>query len=304
MFRSTWIYTLLMLLAASFLGFTAPLVDYLYNKGFTIMDLTNAQYGFAVIILWLMILPVIKRVKFPQGKDWLFIIGTGITSAWAIFFYFKSITLLPVSLSIVLLFQVTWMVTLLDVIVKRVLPSPQKWIGIAFILGGTVLAVGLFQTKLPNLSLLAIGYGLLAALCFAISLYLPEYMSNESSPIVRAALTLTIGAFSLFPMYPPTYLTSGVLWNGLFGWGIITGLVGQALPLLFMLVSIPRIGGRMAGILSAVELPITVISAYFLLGETISWLRWVGVILILLGICFSEISKSSSNKNTVRNRKA
>lgn len=293
MLHTKWIYILLMLLAASFLGITAPLVDFLYARGFTIMDLTNAQYGFAVIILWLMILPIMKRIKFPRGKDWLFIIGTGATSAWAIYFYFKSITMLPVSLSIVLLFQVTWIVTLLDIIVKRVLPSFQKWIGIAFILGGTVLAVGLFQSKLPNFSWIAIGYGLLAAVCFGISLYLPEYMTNQSSPIARAALTLTIGAISLFPMYPPTYLTSGVLFHGLLGWGIWTGLIGQVLPILFMLVSIPKIGGRMAGVLSAVELPVTVVSAYFLLGETISWFRWLGILLILIGICFSEITKQA-----------
>ncbi|WP_090645849.1 DMT family transporter [Paenibacillus sp. UNC496MF] len=301
MLHSKSINILLMLLAASFLGFTAPLVDFLYAKGFTIMDLTNAQYGFAVVMLWLIILPILNRIRFPTGKDLLFIIGTGATSAWAIYFYFKSITLLPVSLSIVLLFQVTWIVTLLDIIVKRVLPSTQKWIGIAFILGGTILAVGLFQSELPHLSWIAIGYGLLAAVCFGISLYLPEYMTKQSSPFARAALTLTVGAFSLFPMYPPTYLTNGVLFHGLLGWGIVTGLIGQLLPLLFMLISIPKIGGRMAGILSAVELPVTVVSANFLLGETISWFRWLGVLLILIGICFSEVMKPTS-KRLVRNR--
>jgi len=296
MLHSKWIHILLMLLAASFLGFTAPLVDYLYAKGFTIMDLTNAQYGFGVVILWLILLPVIRKTRFPKGKDWVFLIGTGATSAWAIYFYFKSITMLPVSLSIVLLFQVTWIVTLLDIIVKRVMPSIQKWIGIAFILAGTVLAVGLFQSKLPDLSWIAIAYGLLAAVCFGISLYLPEYMTDQSSPLARAALTLTIGAIALFPMYPPTYLTSGVLLHGLFGWGILTGLIGQVLPILFMLLSIPKIGGRMAGVLSAIELPVTVVSAYFLLGETVSWFRWIGVLLIIIGICFSEITKPASSR--------
>lgn len=292
MLQSKWNYILLMLVAASCLGFTAPLVDYLYNRGFTIMDLTNAQYGFAILLLWLLIWPIRKRVRFPRGKDWIYIAGTGITSAWAIFFYFKSITLLPVSLSIVLLFQCTWMVTVLDIIVKRSLPPAQKWMGIVFILLGTLLAVGLFHSSLSNLSWVGIGLGLLAALCFAVSLYLPEYVGHQSSPLARAALTLTIGGLSLFPVYPPTYLTSGVLLQGLLGWGVLMGIIGQAVPLLFMLVSIPKIGGRMAGVLSAIELPVTVISAYYLLGESISWLRWGGVLLILFGICISEISKS------------
>ena len=79
---------------------------------------------------------------------------------------------------------------------------------------------------------------------------------------------MTVSAISLFPVFPPIYLTSGVLWNGLFGWGLLMGLIGQVIPFLFLLISIPRIGGRMAGILGSIELPVTVFVAYLILSES------------------------------------
>jgi len=93
-------------------------------------------------------------------------------------------------------------------------------------------------------------------------------MSNDSPPLLRAAIMMTVSAISLFPVFPPIYLTSGVLWNGLFGWGLLMGLIGQVIPFLFLLISIPRIGGRMAGILGSIELPVTVFVAYLILSES------------------------------------
>jgi drug/metabolite transporter (DMT)-like permease len=285
-----------MLIAASFLGLTATLVDLLYQKGYTIPDLTNAQYGFGAVITWLFTLPFLRKLRFPRGLDWIFIAGTGITSAWGMYFYFKSLTFLPVSLSIVLLFQFSWMVTVIDIMVKRTSLPAYKWGAIAVILAGTLLAVGALQANFQEIPLRAVGYGLLAAFSFSLSLYLPEYISERSSPLARAALTLTVGMVSLFPVFPPTYLSSGVLLDGLFEWGLITGLMGQTLPLLFMMVSIPRIGGRMAGVLASIELPATVIFALFLLNESVDWVRWLGVLLIIGGICLSEMYKNKERR--------
>jgi len=298
--KSSKFFNIIMtLIAASLLGLIATIVDYLYKAGFAIKDITNVQYGFAIVILWLVVLPVLRRQRLPRGRDWLYLAGTGITAGITNYFYFTSLTMLPVSLSIILLFQFTWMVTIIDMIVKKKMPSVQKWVGMIVILAGTFFAVGLLGAKVTLLSPFAILLGLLAAFCFAVSLYLPEFMSNESTPLLRTAIMMTISAISLFPVFPPTYLTSGVLWTSLFGWGFLMGLFGQVVPFLLLQISIPRIGGRMAGVLGSVELPVTVFSAYLILNEKVTLIRWFGVFLIIIGICISELVLKKKSKNSI-----
>ncbi|MDQ0971181.1 drug/metabolite transporter (DMT)-like permease [Neobacillus niacini] len=286
---SNLLFKLLMLLAASLLGLTATIVNYLYKDGFRIQDLTNVQYGFAVIIIWLIVLPTIRNQKVPRGKTLCFLAGTAVSGACAIYFYFQSLTMLPVSLSIILLFQFSWIITLIDIIVKKKIPGFEKVAGMIMILFGTFFAVGLTSVNLINIPVSGVALGLLAALCFAVSLYLPEYINNDSSVAFRSAITITISAVVIHILYPPTYLTSGVLFkDGFLWWGILMALIGQVIPLLFMLISIPRIGGRMAGILGSIELPATIFFALIILKEEITWIRILGVLLILIGIFMSE----------------
>lgn len=286
---SNLLFKLLMLLAASLLGLTATIVNYLYKDGFRIQDLTNVQYGFAVIIIWLIVLPAIGNQKMPGRKTLCLLAGTGGSGACAIYFYFQSLTMLPVSLSIILLFQFSWIITLIDIIVKKKGPGFEKVAGMIMILFGTFLAVELTSVNLMNIPVIGVGLGLLAALCFAVSLYLPEYINNDSSVAFRSAITITISAVVIHILYPPTYLTSGILFkDGFLWWGILMALIGQVIPLLFMLISIPQIGGRMAGILGSIELPATIIFALIILKEEITWIRILGVLLILIGIFKSE----------------
>ncbi|WP_308634569.1 DMT family transporter [Paenibacillus silvisoli] len=288
--NANWLRCFMMLSGAGLLGVSAVLVDFLFEAGYAIPDMTNIQYDLAVPVLWIFALTTLGTVKrFPGGKDLLFMGITGITSAGGMVFYFQSLRLLPVSLSIILLFQFTWMVTLIDAVVKRKWPSKQRWTGSAVICAGTLLAVGLDWPQLQQVSASAATMGLMAAFSFAISLYVPEYMKNEVPVVLRAAITMTFSAVALLFVFPPSYDFSGIADEGLLGWGLLLAVIGQVIPILFMLSAIPKLGGRMAGVLGAVELPATLVSAYFMLGESIALLRWLGAAIIMAGILWSEI---------------
>ncbi|RAP78044.1 DMT family transporter [Paenibacillus montanisoli] len=287
--HSQWLYRLMMICGAGLLGVSATLVDYLYEAGYSIPDLTNVQYQLAVIGLWLGVFVSYRKLKrIPRRRDLLYMAVTGAAAAGGIVFYFQSLRLLPVSLAIILLFQFTWMVPIIDSIVKRKRPSMQKITGSAVILIGTVLAVGLDWPQLKEASAGAAAVGLAAAFCFAISLYVPEYMKHDSPVIVRAAITLTFSAAAVLPVFPPEYVISGVFKDGLLWWGLLLAVIGQVIPNLFMLSAIPKIGGRTAGVLGAAELPVTLLSANLILGESMSWLRWFGAAIIVIGIFCSE----------------
>lgn len=286
---------MLMLLAGCCYGVVSPLMKLAYNAGFDVQDVTDAQYGIAFVLMWAIAIFRLHRGRIPR-QQWKFLILIGLASAGVSYAYYVALTKLPASLGIVLLFQFAWMVMVIDIIVTRSWPGIEKWIGMAIIVLGTFFAVGLIGQPVGNFPVWAFMLGLVSAFCYAALLYLSSYVTAEASPAVRSAISITVSVIVISIIFPPTYLTSGVLWHGLWFWGGLVALFGQVGPMLLILLASPRIGGRMAGVLGAVELPVAVIAARLLVDEHVSLLRWVGVILILAGIMISELVRTKGRK--------
>lgn len=282
------LYMFLMLLAGCCYGVVSPLMKLAYRAGFDVQDVTDAQYGIAFVLMWVIALFRLRRWRIPR-RQWKFLILIGLASAGVSYTYYVALTKLPASLGIVLLFQFTWMVMVIDIIVTRSWPGIEKWIGLAIILVGTFFAVGLIGQPVGHFPLWAFILGLIAGFCYAAFLYLSSYVTDEASPMIRSAVSITISVAVISVIFPPTYLTSGVLWQGLWFWGGLVALFGQVGPMLLVLLASPKIGGRMAGVLGAVELPVAVVSARLLVGEHVHVLHWLGVVLILAGIMISEL---------------
>lgn len=85
-------------------------------------------------------------------------------------------------------------------------------------------------------------------------------------------------------IFPPTYLTDGSLFEGLFLYGCL---------LAFFNIGVPRIGAGMASILGAAELPTAVLAPSLFLQESVSLLQWLGVLIILFGIVLPEWSRAN-----------
>ncbi|MNW65137.1 EamA-like transporter family protein [compost metagenome] len=69
------------------------------------------------------------------------------------------------------------------------------------------------------------------------------------------------------------------------------GLFGAFIPPVLFAIGVPHIGGGMAGILGAAELPVAVLLSSFVLHEQVSGLQWTGVVLVLLGVMLPELYK-------------
>jgi drug/metabolite transporter (DMT)-like permease len=67
-------------------------------------------------------------------------------------------------------------------------------------------------------------------------------------------------------------------------WGIILSLFGTIIPPLLMNAGFPHTGIGLGSIVSALELPVSVLMAYFLLNETVNLLQWFGISLIITAI--------------------
>jgi drug/metabolite transporter (DMT)-like permease len=281
-------YAFLVLLAGCSYGIVSPLIKLAYQHGFNTMQVTNAQYGFAAVMLWIGALFWRKGGPIPK-RQWGLLIALALAGAGTSIFYYESLNQLPASLGIVLLFQFSWMVMMMDIIVTRRWPSLTKWLGILFIFIGTLLAVGLFESSWQNISFGAVAFGLLSAVCYALTLYLSGYVDTSTSPAMRSAVVVTISAVAVMLVFHPTYLVSGAIGRGLWFWGLLVALFSQVFPMMLMLIAIPKTGGRMAGVLGSIELPVSVTASHLILAESVNWEQWIGVGLILAGIVVSEL---------------
>ncbi|MCL6488246.1 MAG: DMT family transporter [Alicyclobacillus mali] len=282
-------YAIMMLCAAAMYGLVSPVLRIAYAAGLDPATATDAQYAIAAVCLWLVAM-VRHRGKRIDRCQWMLILLIGLMNALFCYTYYRALAVLPASLAIVFMFQFVWMATLIDAVWHRRWPGPAKWLGLLFILGGTVLAVGATGAAWKDVPVGAALLGLGAALAYAINLTVSAQNDPAVSPELRSALVITVAGIAVLSVFPPGAFVHHLAARPpitLF-WGFWIALLSQVLPTLFALIAIPRIGGRMAAVLGTLELPVAVVGAWLMNGDHVSPLRWLGVLLILAGMVISE----------------
>ena len=73
-------------------------------------------------------------------------------------------------------------------------------------------------------------------------------------------------------------------------WGIVLALFGTIIPPLLFNAGFPLTGIGLGSIVSALELPVSVLMAYVLLGEKVIFIQWIGIILIILAIVIMNVN--------------
>jgi drug/metabolite transporter (DMT)-like permease len=288
--KGTLLAVLLVLLGGSSYGFVSTVVKFAYADNFSPAEVTGAQFACAILLLFVIIW--IRRESFRSisKKDYKILVILGLLTAGTSVFYYESLHFLAASLSIVLLFQFSWIIIVIDFLFRRQIPSKQKLLGVAGIFVGTLLAVDIFHTDWRNVSAIGICLGLLSGITYAAFLYGTSMLTSESGPFVKSICINSVATLIVFLMFPPQFLWNGALAAGLWKWALLIGILSQVIPPVLFNIGIPVIGGSAAGVLGSIELPVSVVSSYLILGEAVSDIQWLGVLIILAGIVVSEMN--------------
>jgi drug/metabolite transporter (DMT)-like permease len=98
------------------------------------------------------------------------------------------------------------------------------------------------------------------------------------------------------------FQTPEIVWNGklftepLLFYGLALGLLGIIAPIYLFVIAVPKVGGAMSSILSAMELPVAVIVSVLVLSEALSGLQIIGIVVILLGMCIPTVASILKSK--------
>ncbi len=298
-------------LGATSYGMLATFVRMAYDENYTTAEVTVSQFVFGIIGILLINAfqrnrnnnTAVKASK--KNKSQLMLAGTS-TGLTSVFYYLAVKFDIPVSIAIVLLMQTVWIGVLLEWFLEKKAPSKVKTISVIIVLIGTVLATNLLNADV-KLNPLGIFFGLLAATSFTTTMFTANRIATEISSAQRSLYMLFGGGimvliFALMTQIIPNQFPAiadalGVFstakdfnFSIFFKWGIILSLFGTIIPPMLLNAGFPLTGIGLGSIVSALELPVSVLMAYFLLNEKVILLQWIGIVLIILAIVIMNVN--------------
>ena len=278
-------------LGASTYGMLATFVKLAYQDHFTTAEVTTAQ--FILGIIGVLLINFFQRIKNkntatkPSSKNIFQLMLAGTSLGMTSVFYYICVKYIDVSIAIVLLMQTVWMGVVLESILDKKLPSTQKIIAVIIVLIGTFLATNLINST-STIDFRGILWGLLSAASFTTTMFTANRVAPTISSAQRSLYMLLGGAIIVFTF---GVFTQNAPFNFdiFLKWGIVLSLFGTIIPPLLFNTGFPLTGIGLGSIVAALELPVSVLMAYFLLNETVIATQWIGIVLILLAIVLMNL---------------
>jgi len=287
----------LVAIGATTYGMLATFVKMAYSEGYTTAEVTTSQ--FILGIIGILLINAFQKAKHKDKvvkatkKNIFSLMLAGTSLGMTSLFYYLAVKYIPVSIGIVLLMQTVWMGVLLEMILEKKLPSKQKVIAVIIVLIGTVLATNIIHNDVA-LDWRGLAWGVLAAASFTTTMFTANSVATEISSAQRSLYMLLGGAVIVFSFAIATQVTP-FNFEIFMKWGIILALFGTIIPPMLMTAGFPLTGIGLGSIVSALELPVSVMMAYILLDEQVVLSQWIGIVLIILAIIIMNVNYKRKN---------
>lgn len=288
--KNNLLYPLLIVIASSSYGILSTIVKVAMLHGFTSAEAISSQYivGFMLILA----IFVVTQRQLPKlsKKGLLLLTCAGIFTGITGIVYGESLRYLPASLAVVMLFQFTWIGLFLDCTLHKRLPSRPEVLSLIVLFAGTVLAAGILDVDLSGIAWQGWAFGLAAAFSFACFI---QFNSRPVEGITTTSRVLFMSFVALVVI--SIFLNPEIVWNGrlfnegLWKYGLALGLFGIILPIYLFSIAVPKVGGALASILSAMELPVAVTVSVIVLHEPLTMIQVSGIVLVILGMMLPTI---------------
>jgi drug/metabolite transporter (DMT)-like permease len=287
--------TLLIAAAACCYGMLGTFVKLAYRDGFTTADITISQFtlGFVTLLVLHRIIPGKSKAEQKIGfKSPVQLMAAGSSLGLTSIFYYTAIQYIAVSLGIVLLLQAVWMSMVLEAILHKQRPTMMRLVAVFIIVTGTVLATGVLY-ELKSLNGFGIMWGLLAAMAYTATLYSSNHLQLHLPPLQKSFWMVTGGLVIILLVFSPA-LIKGISIQVFISWGLPVALSGTIFPPVLFARGMPLTGMGSGAILTSLEVPVSIVVAHYWLGENISLLQWLGVLLILAAVVLLNIRRKNA----------
>ncbi|QIQ20525.1 EamA family transporter [Zophobihabitans entericus] len=270
---------------------------------FALNDHVNTSYllliGATIAVIFFALIIFIKKNVYFNLRQCLPLVIVGLFLGATAFTFSKAVENLSASMAVLLQFQFTWIAIVINAVYCRQIPSKTKVFAIVLILIGTVFATNIIGSgEAIHLSIVGVVFGLLCASCFGFYIFANEHIQADLHWSLRA-FYIMVGSLIFTIIITVPDIMSNPQIEGQASLAItlthssILALFGYCIPIVFFAIGIPKVGATISAMLSALELPVAIIAAMFLLHESVSILQWVGVILIVISLLIREPKKAT-----------
>ncbi|MDR1016914.1 MAG: EamA family transporter [Coriobacteriales bacterium] len=258
--------------------------------GLDISLITLAQFVCASVILGVVVLARF-RCHLSKCELWQLCL-LGVCDVISLLSYFYAIDFLSVAQAVAIQFQYVWIAVVLQHMIDRKKPTVWMVLIVVAIVIGTLLGSGLVDDIIGSGSFSLDPLGVVLALVCALSYGIFIAVNDRIAPEVPSATRTCVITVSGLPVIAVfAFFTVGSLANLplLLPAGIIMALTMSVVPIVGLGVAATGLPGGIVAILSSLELPTAVLSGALLLGEEVTPLTVVGVLLILASVVFQEL---------------
>ncbi len=265
----------------------------------------------ALVLVIIVLLSQPRKFKI-KGKEALLLAGYGVIGvACCQWFYFESISRIPITISLLIEFMAPIFVVLFARFVWHHPVKPTVWLGLLLAMTGLALVQQVWQGMTLN------GVGILFAVgsmtCLIVMYLLADRASRHRDPvsllmwafIFSASFFAIARPWSSFPWHSLTVIaqpfdnqpyTLPIGW--LFGYMVIGGTLA---PYVLVINSIKHIGGAGASIMGITEPPVAAAIAWVVLGEALNLTQMLGGLVILVGIFVAENARENNPEQVLVN---
>ena len=159
-----------------------------------------------------------------------------------------------------------------------------RLLSIAIVLAGTVLGAGVIGSAAAFPLSAGMLWGFAAAISYTTGLLCMNRIGRGIHPITKSALMVSGALVMVLLFLPPDLPVSPAHFASILPYGIPLTLFGVFLPPLLFSSGMPHISPGLGSLLAASELPAALFFSFLLLGESISFLQTIGIVMILFGI--------------------
>ena len=302
-----WYGYLILIVGAFLVAWQTPLARILQDRGIPALGTVTMLFFVAAVLLNL-----IEIVSGKAGQVYgearghigalLLMGGFAFFLALGLFFSVKT---LDAGMAAVLLYLSPSFVCLFFLVTKIKPVAPVHLAAVAICLAGCALTLDVIHISLENLSVQGILFGVLAGACMAAyslagELLLPARVSRWTVTTIAVDVGAVLGAI-VDPGMFVRFLHLGIAEVLVF---LYLALVTKVIGLQVLSRGSQLIGPERATVVMSLEIPFTVVIAFFVLQQTMVPSQLVGIVLVVLSVILLRKGAAGSTQNNTGGRSA
>ncbi len=296
--RSFWIGAIMVVLGSFGFAMKGIFIKQAYGYDIDATDVIALRmifsFPFYVLIL---LLSRARGAKLPSfTRKQLFSFGIIATLGYYVASYVNFVGLQYVTVNverIVLFTYPTWVLLINKIFFKKEITKIQ-WIAIGVsYLGIVITFVGSLSLQAQNDLLIGVSLVILSGVVYAVYLITSEATMKRMTSLQFTCLSMMIATI---PVLVHTYFVNGLeIWNhdiDVYYYMIKIAIFSTVLPTLLIMNGVKRVGADNMSIIASAGPVFTILLAYYILGEIMTYQQVFGTVLVLFGI-FLISSKGS-----------